>query len=888
MSMLQSVVEWAENDLPKWQSDAVRRMLTQNDVTEADKLELLAMLKDRHGLGNPESPASKPQPVMKGLISGVPQTASRVTIKAMRVDSNVNAIPDGSELPFGHQGLTVIYGENGSGKSGYARVLKRACSARDAEENILPNAFAKAAPGPAKACFKVSINSGPDTDIHWEDGQQINATLSNICVFDSKCARVIVNENNDITYLPYGAHVFEVLVALLKDFRVRLENAKPKPKKPDYSDIPVASEAGRFMAGLSFKTTSDDIKKATRWLDTDATALKDLAKRIVEAEAHDPRQQAQRIRNMKSRVDKLLDAVVSIDVGLSESRVKELSKACQNLVASQEALAIASQETLADEPLPGAGKDAWQRLYNAAKLYSIEKAYPGREFPVAQGDSRCVLCMQPLLEDAKKRMLRFRDFMERTTKKAVESAAAILETHKKSIQEITIPSSDLYKDAIDEIRNRAPSIADQLIGYLDRASGRAASMIKAETAEALQTLPELSSPSCECLAQIAGRLEIEAQEIEKAADPETLGKLRAQRDELAARRLLSQKTKEIRGYLEQLGIAQKYEACIAETDYRNITLKGKEMLTETLTPELQKALANELRALNVSHLPLDLKATGSEGETLHRMELVGCRLPKKATLTDILSEGEQHVIAIAGFMAELQVGNTKSPIVFDDPVCSLDHLYRETIAKRLVAEAAVRQVLIFTHDIAFLLELRSKAGELEGTWFLSQTVLKFDNKPGKCVDGVPWHAMAVKERIAYLDKLLSGLRNLHNKNTKEYNRQAADLYGLLRETWEAVIEEVLFYGTLMRHSGEVQTLKLRYVTVTDDDYRTIHLGMTKCSKWMLGHDKSKALDANRPSPDEVQQDIASVREFSKSVRTRAEQVGKKRMESLEPKTPPAG
>jgi hypothetical protein len=38
-------------------------------------------------------------------------------------------------------------------------------------------------------------------------------------------------------------------------------------------------------------------------------------------------------------------------------------------------------------------------------------------------------------------------------------------------------------------------------------------------------------------------------------------------------------------------------------------------------------------------------------------------------------------------MAELATTESKSGIVFDDPVSSLDHMLRKAVAKRLVAEA---------------------------------------------------------------------------------------------------------------------------------------------------------------------------------------------------------
>ncbi len=363
-SALQSIVEWAENELAPWQSDSVRRMLTQDKLDESDKKDVLEMLKDRHGLAGPQDKPPKPQPIRKGHISGVPQTPVKVAIKAMKIDCNVNAIPDGSSLQFGHEGLTVIYGENGSGKSGYTRVMKRACSARDTKESILSNAFTKPRPGPAKACFKVVVNVGSDKEIHWEDGQEPDPVLSNICVFDSKCARVIIDENNEITYLPYGAHVFEGLVTLLKDSRSRLEREKPSPKKLDYPDVPPTTEAGKFIVGLSHKTSSEEIEKSVRWVDEDEKKLTDLNKRIDETEAHDPLQQAQRINNLKARLVRFRDTCVAIEDGLSESEAQDLRIAIESFTASEKALTIISQESLMKEPLPGAGEAAWQKLYN--------------------------------------------------------------------------------------------------------------------------------------------------------------------------------------------------------------------------------------------------------------------------------------------------------------------------------------------------------------------------------------------------------------------------------------------------------------------------------------------------------------------------------------------
>lgn len=43
------------------------------------------------------------------------------------------------------------------------------------------------------------------------------------------------------------------------------------------------------------------------------------------------------------------------------------------------------------------------------------------------------------------------------------------------------------------------------------------------------------------------------------------------------------------------------------------------------------------------------------------------------SLFDILSEGEQRVIAIADFLAETSLRTGTAPVIFDDPVNSFDY-----------------------------------------------------------------------------------------------------------------------------------------------------------------------------------------------------------------------
>jgi len=285
MSALESIIKWALNDLPDWQSDAVRRLLTQEELSDKDEEEIFKMLKSSCDLLDKKGLDIKPNLLNIGDISGVPQVETKITLKAIQNLYGINALPDGSFLPFGHKGLTVVYGENGTGKSGYARVLKKACRARDTKEKILPDVFCKDKHGPAKAEFKFSINDGEDDCVLWEDDKQEKTIMSNICIFDSKCARVIIDEKNEAVYLPYGAHVFGDLVNLLKKLRLRLEGEKSFPDKLEYPDIPKTTGAGKFIDKLSHKSEISEIEEWSLLSKEDEVELLKLKKKIAKIEA---------------------------------------------------------------------------------------------------------------------------------------------------------------------------------------------------------------------------------------------------------------------------------------------------------------------------------------------------------------------------------------------------------------------------------------------------------------------------------------------------------------------------------------------------------------------------------------------------------------------------
>ena len=158
---------WGKS-IATWQryiiSHAVRDgELSDDRIGEAYRL----LLRDK-GLdnGDEELPEVPDSVTGRSAVKGRP-----FSLQAVKSLKNVNAIPEVSHVTFGPQ-LTVIYGHNGAGKSGFARVLSCACFSRSSPQ-IIRNIYDDNAPdSPATAQFVVNRGNGSDEDIDFTAGEE--------------------------------------------------------------------------------------------------------------------------------------------------------------------------------------------------------------------------------------------------------------------------------------------------------------------------------------------------------------------------------------------------------------------------------------------------------------------------------------------------------------------------------------------------------------------------------------------------------------------------------------------------------------------------------------------------------------------------------------------
>src|SRR5260370_34588281 len=131
----EAILAWAKKQ-PAWRQDALRRILTKA-FTQTDEDECLELLKTEHGIVQTKLKFDPLDPKHLPV-----RSASATNLRLVVLDdiANVNRLAKDAALSLAPDGLTLIYGDNGSGKSGFIRILKKACRARD-HETILPDIY---------------------------------------------------------------------------------------------------------------------------------------------------------------------------------------------------------------------------------------------------------------------------------------------------------------------------------------------------------------------------------------------------------------------------------------------------------------------------------------------------------------------------------------------------------------------------------------------------------------------------------------------------------------------------------------------------------------------------------------------------------------------------
>ena len=110
---------------PSWYSYALHIAL-QGSYSTVDVEALAKTACENHGIDLGIKSNASLQSYSPDDLANVGMSERNVVLKSITARKGVNALLPESEINFAMSGLTVVYGKNGSGKSGFSRIVRNA------------------------------------------------------------------------------------------------------------------------------------------------------------------------------------------------------------------------------------------------------------------------------------------------------------------------------------------------------------------------------------------------------------------------------------------------------------------------------------------------------------------------------------------------------------------------------------------------------------------------------------------------------------------------------------------------------------------------------------------------------------------------------------------
>src|SRR5580658_7086458 len=135
----EGLIDWADKQ-PDWARDALRRHVMEPGfyLSDADKAEVVALVRHVGGFTSDKPP--KCSPLLSTHLQKKSAAEPRAVLCSLGPVKNLNRLAAEQQLRFAIDGLTIVYGDNGSGKSGYCRIAKKLCRSLTADD-LLGNVF---------------------------------------------------------------------------------------------------------------------------------------------------------------------------------------------------------------------------------------------------------------------------------------------------------------------------------------------------------------------------------------------------------------------------------------------------------------------------------------------------------------------------------------------------------------------------------------------------------------------------------------------------------------------------------------------------------------------------------------------------------------------------
>ncbi|RYE49815.1 MAG: hypothetical protein EOP24_00820 [Hyphomicrobiales bacterium] len=797
--------------------------------------------------------APNPAPLIPASITGRDISgAGRSRLNRVHSPSGVNRLPVTAELTFA-DGLTVIYGANGVGKSGFARILSNACFSRQ-QHTIFPDVYDENAALTPTASIELIDDAGATTTFTFDGAVEHAALKRGFVVFDSAVAKRHLTDSGPLGFNPTGFDIFpEMARAYATMASMLAADVQKRSRANTFSNAFIGPETTASRAASTLGRTTDlDALRALAAFGVDQVArIEVLQTQADQLRAKSPAAEIKRLSEARPLILTLNERLAAARAALSEEYLDADMRLRQALVTAATSFARVGADQFSSPAIAGVGTPQWERMVAGSQELARQQHlhYPG------EGDI-CLLCHQELDESARELYAGYSAFVSGEARATLLAAQARVQAREKALRELQLPVVENGSIARSFLAQSHPAVLTALDEAISKLEALRESAVKALIGDGERPAALALEDFDDTVDGIIILIDSDLQRLRQSDVPSTIAAIDRERVELRHRQVLSKSLDAIVGFVRDQKWMALAEGVRSQLSPRHLTDKQQELFASVIAKNYRVDLATECEALNCD-VPIELHTQGRQGQTIRSL-LVRDRSPD-----DILSEGEQRAVALADFLTEVGLNPDNIGIILDDPVTSLDIERKDRIAARLVKEAASRQVILFTHDMVFfvmLVEAAGKAGLKLTTHWMQRSG---DKMPGLVsANDSPTTTMQYR-KTTFAEAALAAAKTSAGSVQEELVRKGA---GQLRRTIEEIVPHLLFKDVVRRWTDRIVVTALKKVSwdnaVADEAVEIFEA----CSAIMEGHSHTEGGTGAPPTYDDLEKLIERTKELIRSAR----------------------
>lgn len=713
----------------------------------------------------------------------------------------VNALTEKQKVEFSPN-LTVIYGANGSWKSGYVRLLKDVFYSKSPED-ILQNIYLDTGHKDIDAKFTFKSDDIENTLTYVDKDC---AEFEQFSVFDGKSVLSHLEDKNEFEFRPAGLSFFADYTNTVNQVEQKL-NTDIQTKSSWYKvdDFITLfdgnSEIKTIIQGLSAETNIDELKKYIPFSDDDKTKKEAVQKQYDELllASKWKEKEIKNLETIKTTLIQNKEAIEKINQFFKTDTFTRLNKMIAECIDKQVIAKAEGIENFKTDKIEDIWTEEWKNFIIAAEVFAKKQKADFSSYPEV-GDN-CLFCHQPLSTDAQQLIWNYWVFIKSIAEQNAKDAQEKIDTIRKRYENLNFdlfPQENILTAWLNE---RYPTELEALKQKLLEQKDLAQWIISDIQKKSIVDRDELLI-SIEPYAIIEEAINSFTNSLKGDEQLSALSTLSNTKIFLEHKEKLNTHFAKFESFIKnQIWIKQLQNANFAK---RKITETEKALSDKYFNQRYVLLFSEECIKLNWN-FGIEVNHTGSAGKSFRQLKL------KWNTPNVVLSEGEQKVIAIADFLTEMQLSEINKWIIFDDPVSSLDNDRKYQVAERLVMEACSKQVIIFTHDLVFFSYLKNfSSRHLSGIQdsFLHHSLEKDSKLSGKVI------ANSSPANEGQYNNPTKAKEWLQRSKTAQWNDKvdyAKSGLWALRSSYEALAIFTILWGTVQRFDPQIRMGRLKEV-----------------------------------------------------------------------------